>query len=298
MSVADLNPDIYLFRWKTVYDEECGAPIKVPSLKDYPEKVRLYISVENTKMGGIWSFSIPPDRLIIGRRQAITCPGSTCWCRVWCYAKHAGKQPLPNVQLSYARNLVYVLRHTGDPGDLADKLVKAINKALEKGEKPLRDKVTKRYVFRLHTAGDFFAEWYIEAWAEVAKKLKDWQFYAYTRSWRVPSLKKRIEQDLMSLDNFTVLASTDFHTGPPPEGWYEACVVDSREPYRMTSSYLPTERCPEEIEELQEWVRKECEEKKKRGEECIEKITCGTCLKCAFGRFVPGTFGIRWEIVR
>jgi hypothetical protein len=66
----------------------------------------------------------------------------------------------------------------------------------------------------------------------------------------------------------------------------------------MKSSYLPTERCPEEIEELQERVRRECEEKKKRGEECIERITCGTCLKCAFGRFAPGTRGVRWEIIK
>jgi len=70
-------------------------------------------------------------------------------------------------------------------------------------------------LFRVHGIGDFDSERYIRAWIEIAKALRYTTFFAYTRSWRRPELRKAL-RELAALPNFHVLLSYDKRSGSPP----------------------------------------------------------------------------------
>jgi len=69
----------------------------------------------------------------------------------------------------------------------------------------------------------------LECWTCKApvrhEELKDYQFYTFTRSWRVPHIFPHLEE-LRALPNFVIYASTDRDTRQPPPGWLEACFRD------------------------------------------------------------------------
>jgi hypothetical protein len=119
---------------------------------------------------------------------------------------------------------------------------------------------------RLHVTGDFDTVAYIEAWIALVKKHPDVYFWAYTRSWRVPSLLPALER-LRALPNIQLFASID-RTGQdlPPATWRRAYVLPPG-PMSEASYVLARGRlayvCPEE-----------------QG----RKPNCESCLYCVRGR--------------
>lgn len=217
------------------------------------------IGIKNTKIGTLPTFSIPPDTVIFPDlgKEIITCPGATHWCRLKCYAKKK-RFRLEKVLKSYVSNLVLFLEAGADEfaGMLASKLRRLENKFAAK-------------ILRIHVAGDMFSREYIRMWKALAETLPDWQFYTYTRSWRIPELLFELEE-LRELPNFVLYASTDPDSGPPPEGWLEACCVDTK--YKPGfKPYTKTIRCPEET----------------------TGITCDMCQICVWG-----IASVRWEKIR
>jgi hypothetical protein len=145
-------------------------------------------------------FSLPRD---------ITCPGATVWCRKFCYARY-GRHIFPSVRKARAANVELAER-----ADFVDIMVRAIEKLYKKGIRTLR----------LHEEGDFYSIEYIKKWIEIIKELRrrniDIFIYAYTRSWRIPTMLPYLEK-MRELPRVQVIASTDSETGPGPEGWPEA----------------------------------------------------------------------------
>lgn len=145
-------------------------------------------------------FSLPRD---------ITCPGATVWCRKYCYARY-GRHVFPSVRKARAANVELAER-----SDFVQIMVQAIEKIYRKGIRTLR----------LHEEGDFYSIEYIRKWIEIIKELRrrniDIFVYAYTRSWRIPTMLPHLEE-LRKLPRVLLIASTDSETGPGPAGWPEA----------------------------------------------------------------------------
>lgn len=120
----------------------------------------MLLSDGNSKLGRrIWSFSIPAVE---------TCPGATAACQRACYAKK-GFMAFNDVVAKYERNYEAAQRE-----DFVDTVVAEI-------------RTVNAEVVRVHAAGDFYSEAYIQKWQRIARKTSA-RFYAYTRSWRVPEL--------------------------------------------------------------------------------------------------------------
>lgn len=117
-------------------------------------KQSIYLSRRNPKVKCL-TFSLPHRK---------TCPGSTPACCAICYAKVAEdfyKEVLP----SRTRNLI-----ASKQDDFVDQMVATLSKR-------------RKRVLRVHESGDFYSQAYVEKWAEIALRLPDFRFYAYTRSW-------------------------------------------------------------------------------------------------------------------
>lgn len=81
----------------------------------------------------------------------------------------------------------------------------------------------KYEVVRVHESGDFYNLDQIKLWSAIANEMPNVQFYAYTRSWTVASLKPALEA-LKALPNFSVRASVE-PGETPPKGWAYTTVV-------------------------------------------------------------------------
>ena len=159
----------------------------------------IVLSKKNSKVGNVVSFSISAND---------TCPGKTPWCEKKCYAKKL-ERIYPTVKKSYATNLVEANKRTFS--------LNMIN-ALKKIPK-------NTATIRIHVSGDFYSVKYINQWIKVINEYPNLQFYAYTKSWRVPSLLKALDK-LHKLPNLVLIASTDIDTFNKqeivPVGWREA----------------------------------------------------------------------------
>ena len=127
----------------------------------------IYISEGNTKFKRndtsyflIWS--LPSE---------ITCPYATELCKASCYAKKAErqyKQVLPcrqrNLQATHERAFV---------SDMVQAIRYYTSLPKNKG---------KQCYFRIHESGDFYNLSYVYKWIEIAEKLPDVIFTAYTKS--------------------------------------------------------------------------------------------------------------------
>ena len=180
------------------------------------------LSFSNQKLGGeIASTAMPADLYYTKEGKiACSCPGASPICRLFCYAK-GGRERFRTTKAARLAN-IYLLEE--NPDLYAKRLDEEIKKAKKKGLK----------IVRLNVSGDFSSEKMIKAIAKVAKENPDITFTAYTKAWRVPKLRKAIEKMLMPLDNVVILASTDFTTGPPPDGWPEAGIFVSHKKVKAT----------------------------------------------------------------
>lgn len=151
------------------------------------KKELLPLSLGNTKLGqAIWHFSLP---------AISTCPGRTDDCEAVCYATQ-GNYNYDNVQSRLRYN--EVLRR--DPG--FELLVSNF----------IRSQLIR--VVRIHVAGDFDTIEYVDKWVRIAMRNPDTIFFAYTRSWRVPNLRKRLLV-LAKLPNVQLWWSCDRQTKAP-----------------------------------------------------------------------------------
>ena len=69
-------------------------------------------------------------------------------------------------------------------------------------------------VVRIHTGGDFASAAYARKWLTVMRRAPAVRFYFYTRSWRIPSIFKVLEE-MACLPNVRAWFSCDRDTGVP-----------------------------------------------------------------------------------
>lgn len=119
-----------------------------------------------------------------------TCPGRTALCEKLCYAK----------RFETFRGIDYGPKlRTSKREDFVRRMV---------------EEAKWKQLVRIHAAGDFYSAEYVEDWIEVAKLAPRTRFYAYTRSWRVPEIRKALEK-FRALPNVTLLFSCDKESGVP-----------------------------------------------------------------------------------
>lgn len=166
----------------------------------------------NTKLGdGIGAVSLPP---------LITCPGKTEYCSKVCYATK-GFFRMTNVQKSLAAN--YEQAETPE-------FVSLVNRSIQK---------KKLKAVRIHPAGDFYSNDYIDKWKQIVAANPEVKFWVYTRSWRLPELVDKL-QELAQYPNIQIFASTDDTTKETPPTWLRTATV-AKSWDSFDSSYV---RCP------------------------------------------------------
>jgi hypothetical protein len=126
-----------------------------------------------------------------------------------CYAARF-ERLWPNCRAAYSRNLVLSWN--------AQRFVRAMLRCIPR-DLPF---------LRIHVSGDFHSAPYADAWTAIARKRPNTQFFAYTRSWTVPSLLPALDR-LRALQNCHVFASVDPDMPDPPPGWRVAYLdIDPR----------------------------------------------------------------------
>jgi len=140
----------------------------------------------NAKLGSISIWSIP---------AVATCPGSSALCRASCYATKGFYQ-----QSNVIESLFKRLAICASPFFVLWMI--------------LSIRLQHSKVVRIHSAGDFYSSGYIAAWLTIVKACPGVQFFAYTRSWRVPVLRELLVQ-LSLQPNVQLWYSCDAETGIP-----------------------------------------------------------------------------------
>jgi len=164
----------------------------------------------------IWNWSIPawftrlPDGTVFK-----TCPQAGV-CAKLCYARN-GTYLFRNVRAAHDRNLQLVLRDVAEWKTLMSHELSKTRFTRIAAPRQLPDGVDVQGLdwwmqswivsglpaIRIHDAGDFFADWYLEAWFDVAQQHPNLLFYCYTKE---VSLFKRYEKVVPT--NFRYLFST------------------------------------------------------------------------------------------
>ncbi len=142
----------------------------------------------NSKVGAALVFNLPVFK---------TCPGSTLFCRTYCYGDW-GHNRWPSARRRVAVNYLASLRADFPALALAE---------LE---------ASHRRLCRVHSVGDFYSAPYVRKWVDIATAAPLWTFWAYTRSWRVPDILQELEH-LAALPNFWLWLSADSMTKLPPD---------------------------------------------------------------------------------
>jgi hypothetical protein len=147
----------------------------------------------NSKLGkSIGAWSIP---------AITTCPGRSSLCERLCYAERYVKQ----YKIDYAPKLE------------ASKRVDFVSAMVKEAREYSR--------VRVHVSGDFYSAEYVRAWIAIAKRSPRTLFFCYTRSWRIDSIRKALEE-LKALPNFVLNYSCDKETGVPDAEWTAYMSVD------------------------------------------------------------------------
>lgn len=187
-----------------------------PSTIDRPARL---VARGNAKLGsGIWHTNLP---------AGLSCPGASEWCadpeEGACYATRG----FYVVQRTRYRSILDYLRD--EPDAYREQLLEEVSR-LRPGS-----------VFRFHTSGDLESVRHIRIVRDVVMSRPDVPFYLYTRSWRIPALRRAIERYLFGLPNLTVWGSCDATTDEPPDGWRSARVFPTAD---AVQGYGPV--CPEQ----------------------------------------------------
>lgn len=146
---------------------------------------------------GIWNWTIPAWHVRLDDGKLFkTCPNAGI-CAQYCYALN-GTYLFSNVKEAHKANLEYVLR---DPHAFEAHMIHELKMAKfrPRGERRRSLELVNRLMeenptgyllnwlmnggaaVRIHDAGDFFADWYLDLWIRVADETPDVLFYAYTK---------------------------------------------------------------------------------------------------------------------
>lgn len=168
------------------------------------------------KPHGIWNWTIPAwyTRLSNGK-LFVTCPNAGK-CAHFCYARN-GTYLFKNVANAHRRNLELVLN---DRDQFVEQIIdelsarkfrpKGVARVMPDGVyMELLDPYLRKWIntggaaVRIHDAGDFFAQWYLDLWIQIAKSIPDVLFYAYTKE-----VQMFMDTDFSDVPNFRFLFST------------------------------------------------------------------------------------------
>jgi len=139
---------------------------------------------------------LPDDIAIWVLPEVKTCPGATDYCKLICYALKPVKQY--GVHISDSREKNFKISQNVNFALLMNSEIKRITKR------------RKLRAIRIHEAGDFYNQQYLDKWKLIAFQNPSIRFFTYTRSQL--DFRERPE-------NFTVFYSTDHTTiHPPPLG--------------------------------------------------------------------------------
>lgn len=153
------------------------------------QHVRNLLTRGNGKLGeGIHAWSLPAIE---------TCPGRSDLCARVCYAR-SGRFRTRTMRSRLAENLA-----AAQAGDFVTRITTEVHR---RGV----------HTLRIHVSGDFFDPEYALAWAAIARRCPRTTLYAYSRSWREPSLVPALEK-LARLDNVRLWFSCDAETGLPAD---------------------------------------------------------------------------------
>lgn len=160
----------------------------------------------------------------------VTCPAASAWCKRHCYNADSREHVFP--VKDWSESWWWALE---SPVSVSD----AINGQLDCAPAPCG--------VRLHSSGDFFSTEYIELWERIIIAHPDIQFWTYTRSWAVASLKPGLER-IRRAPNCHMFASWDAEMPEPPPAWRKALVFDSEESLVQHQARHPESNvCPEQI---------------------------------------------------
>jgi hypothetical protein len=147
---------------------------------------RSLLSQGTDKMGAtIFGWSIP---------AISTCPGKTSICRKCCYATH-GRYVTDKVKRLMRWRLLQS-RQEDWVGRMSDELFR-------RGV----------LVCRIHVSGDFYSPEYTSKWIDICARSQHTRFFAYTRSWRVPTIEPYLRA-LAALKNVRLWYSADTEAAP------------------------------------------------------------------------------------
>lgn len=122
------------------------------------------LSIKNHKMKhGFVIWNLP---------EKITCPGSTAMCRENCYAVKASKQYYHTAIPSRKRNHESSLQD-----DFAAEMIHIIGKIVKRK--------SFNGLFRIHEAGDFYSQEYLNKWIDICAAFPKVKFLAFTKSFHL-----------------------------------------------------------------------------------------------------------------
>lgn len=144
----------------------------------------------NQKLGRrhIWGFTLPS-----GTNEV--CPGRTEVCSRYCYSRRL-ERLRPKAHKAYRRNLLQTYRRD---------FVRRVYHYL---------RAYRVRIVRIHVGGDFYSDEYASKWLRIIQSSPRTQFYFYTRSWRIPSIRLVLDQ-MAQLTNCAAWYSCDQETGLP-----------------------------------------------------------------------------------
>lgn len=157
--IMKFNPKIDLSQLRNVKGTDYSQPSStrtIPLVKDDGRIIFVSKPLKNgnTKLG--------KDVLVFDTLAILTCPNCSD-CRKKCYAKNQQTR-YPAVYNSRLINTLLIKEKT---------LFAYVLQQLER--------TTKRIV-RIHSSGDFFSQYEVDAWADIAKKFPNIRFYGYTKT--------------------------------------------------------------------------------------------------------------------
>ena len=183
----------------------------------------MHISVGNSKMGPIPSFSLPPI--------------TTCRCGVPCAKRCYVRRFHKHVLDAFEENL-----------EVAQNLIRLEN---ELNTWFSLHKVVK--IFRIHVSGDYFSVPYLKMWIRIARNHKDIQFFSFSKQWDV--VRQSITWPHNLPKNFTMILSAWMPIGDrdvwmPPKDLFDnypiAYVIDPKNTAEQmigTRRLLRTQEC-------------------------------------------------------
>ena len=193
---------------------------------NFHKNLTIRISLGNVKLGTIPQFNLTPVKSCLNCSE----------CQKYCYALKSYRQ-YPSTRAAWDKNL------------------HVCSNDLDTFKHEMRDFLTiysPKY-FRLHSAGDFFSQDYLDAWIQIIKEFPDITFLAYTKSYDYLKFN-----DIPG--NFKLFFSIEPNSEMPKEKYH--CIKHAyiESDNRINNSFV----CPATIKEH-------------------KKITCDKCLRCFNG---------------